>query len=307
MKRIPSLFLFVVLFVQPALAQRDTANTVRPPGMAAEITQAPSFPGGEPGLLQFLSDHLQYPPKAREKGIEGVVTVSFVVQRNGRIAAGKIVEDIGEGCGAEVLRILDSMPAWKPGEVDGWPVNIRYTLPVRFALEAVEEEPQAQGLLRPRSGQPEIMSDQYLAKHQYVPLDEGMCFANFNPSGWNDNFLSEVSDPYYFGVAADARQRIPDQMPLFPDGFEGLQFYFYFHMKYPEEALRKKISGRAVMAIDIDAAGIVQHVEAIKTEHHSFGKAAEEAIYNLPPFFPAIQDGVFVPLRLYIPVKFSLN
>jgi len=100
-----------------------------------DIEKAPSFPGGEPSLMKFLAEQIQYPALARENAIQGTVALSFVVDKDGGITDIHILKDIGAGCGKEALRVLKSMPKWTPGEANGQPVKVRYTLPIRFKLE----------------------------------------------------------------------------------------------------------------------------------------------------------------------------
>lgn len=98
------------------------------------VQKMPSFVGGEPGLYQFISKNINYPEQARELGIQGTVVVSFVVRKDGKAADFKLLKDIGGGCGKEALRVVKSMPYWLPGEMNGMPVNVLFTLPIRFHL-----------------------------------------------------------------------------------------------------------------------------------------------------------------------------
>jgi len=100
-----------------------------------DMEQEPEFPGGQDGLMQFISQHLTYPDSARQNNVEGLVLVSFVIDQEGKVGNTKIIRDIGYGCGEEVHRILMLLPRWKPGIIDGYPVKVRYTLPVRFRLD----------------------------------------------------------------------------------------------------------------------------------------------------------------------------
>ncbi|MBX2892197.1 MAG: TonB family protein [Saprospiraceae bacterium] len=100
-----------------------------------DIQKPPSFPGGEKELLKYLSENIKYPPLARENNIQGTVALTFVVGRNGQVSDVQIVKDIGGGCGKEAVRVVESMPKWIPGEANGNPVKVRFTLPVRFRLE----------------------------------------------------------------------------------------------------------------------------------------------------------------------------
>lgn len=100
-----------------------------------DIQKLPSFPGGDAELQKFLRDNIKYPPIARENNIQGTVALSFVVGRDGTISSVQILKDPGGGCGKEAVRVVESMPKWSPGEANGNPVKVKFTLPVRFRLE----------------------------------------------------------------------------------------------------------------------------------------------------------------------------
>ncbi|MEO6039903.1 MAG: TonB family protein [Saprospiraceae bacterium] len=100
-----------------------------------DIQKPPSFPGGEKELLKFLAENIKYPPLARENNIQGNVALTFVVNKNGSVSDVTILRDIGGGCGKEAVRVVNSMPKWLPGQANGNPVKVRFTLPVRFKLE----------------------------------------------------------------------------------------------------------------------------------------------------------------------------
>jgi len=99
------------------------------------LQKAPSFPGGEQEMLRYLSKNIQYPGMAKENGIKGTVVLQFIVGIDGSIGEVAIVKDIGGGCGKEAMRVVKAMQPWSPGEANGHPVKVRFTLPVRFELQ----------------------------------------------------------------------------------------------------------------------------------------------------------------------------
>ncbi len=99
------------------------------------VQKPPAFPGGEKDLLRYLAENIKYPPLARENNIQGTVALSFVIGKDGSVKDVQIVKEIGGGCGKEALRVVQAMPKWSPGEANGHPVKVRFTLPVRFRLE----------------------------------------------------------------------------------------------------------------------------------------------------------------------------
>lgn len=86
-------------------------------------------------LLQFIYSKIRYPKEARKTGIEGTVVISFVVDKKGKIQNIELVREIGGGCGAECLRVLDKMPTWIAGRHEGNAVSTKFNLPVKFRLE----------------------------------------------------------------------------------------------------------------------------------------------------------------------------
>ncbi len=105
------------------------------PEIFTVVEQMPTFPGGDAEMIKYLSNNIKYPSIARDNGIEGTVVLEFIVDENGKISEIKVKRDIGGGCGAEAIRVVNQMPQWKPGKQNGRPVKVRFNLPVRFKLE----------------------------------------------------------------------------------------------------------------------------------------------------------------------------
>lgn len=99
------------------------------------VEQKPEFPGGETAMLDFLKKHIQYPEQAKNASTEGKALIQFVVEKDGSITNIIILRDPCTGCGQEAIRLLKTMPRWKPGKDKGQPVRTRFTLPVTFKLE----------------------------------------------------------------------------------------------------------------------------------------------------------------------------
>lgn len=95
----------------------------------------PEFPGGIDKMMQFIYSNMNYPAIARENGIEGLCVVSFIVMEDGSIQDIVMRRDIGGGCKEEVIRIVESMPTWIPGEQNFKKVRVRFNLPIKFMLK----------------------------------------------------------------------------------------------------------------------------------------------------------------------------
>jgi len=100
-----------------------------------KVDEMPEFPGGQNAMLQFISKNIQYPKFAKERGIQGRVVVKFVVQKDGSISNVEVMRSVDEHLDAEVVRLVKSMPNWKPGKHNGEVVNVQYVLPVVFKLD----------------------------------------------------------------------------------------------------------------------------------------------------------------------------
>lgn len=100
----------------------------------AVVEQMPEFPGGMDGLREYLSENLKYPAKAREKNLGGTVFLGFVVQADGAITDVTVLKGVGSGLDAEARRVVADMPPWQPGRQSGRAVAVRYSLPIRFAM-----------------------------------------------------------------------------------------------------------------------------------------------------------------------------
>jgi protein TonB len=99
------------------------------------VEEMPSFPGGEAELMKYVGSHIKYPQIARETGIQGRVFVSFVVEPDGSISNVKLLRGIGGGCDEEAMRVIKSLPKWKPGKQRGKAVRVSYQIPVFFKLQ----------------------------------------------------------------------------------------------------------------------------------------------------------------------------
>lgn len=101
--------------------------------MVAE--QMPEFPGGMKELLKFLQDNLKYPENAIKNNVQGRVIVQFVVEKDGTLTEFKVARSVDPDLDAEALRVLQTMPKWKPGMQRGKIVRVKFTVPVSFKLQ----------------------------------------------------------------------------------------------------------------------------------------------------------------------------
>jgi protein TonB len=99
------------------------------------VEEMPEFPGGVLALRQYLASAVKYPVIAQENGIQGKVYVNFVVEKDGSVTKAKIARGVDPSLDAEALRVVSTLPKWKPGKQRGAPVRVSYTVPISFKLE----------------------------------------------------------------------------------------------------------------------------------------------------------------------------
>jgi periplasmic protein TonB len=100
------------------------------------VQSMPTFPGGEPALMKFIREHVEYDEYSKESKLEGTVYVSFVIQPTGEVDKVEIVRGIkgGERLHASVVETIRALPNWTPGFQNQRPVPVRRTIPVRFEI-----------------------------------------------------------------------------------------------------------------------------------------------------------------------------
>ena len=137
--------------VQVAPVLKDTAKPVEVKYIPAEVTeklqgtpffevveQMPEYPGGMAAALEYIQKNMRYPETAKKNGTQGRVTVQFIVDKEGNVTEPKVIRAVDKDLDAEAIRLIGTMPKWKPGMQKGQAVAVKYTLPVMFRLEGGE-------------------------------------------------------------------------------------------------------------------------------------------------------------------------
>ena len=127
--------LFLVLLVcLPSFAQQKPVEKVDSDGVYLMPDQLPEFPGGIQAMMKFLSTNIKYPVEAQKKGISGRVIVQFVIMEDATLDQAKVIRGVDPLLDEEALRVVKSMPKWKPGMDRGEAVKVRFTAPIMFNL-----------------------------------------------------------------------------------------------------------------------------------------------------------------------------
>lgn len=134
MKKLFLLMVAAVLSTGWAAAQ-NTAEQSEEEMVFLVVDEMPAFPGGQEALFKYLTDNVIYPAIAKENGIQGRVVCTFVVEKDGRITNVEVVRSGGDpSLDKEAVRVIKSMPKWKPGKQRGQAVRVKFTIPVKFSL-----------------------------------------------------------------------------------------------------------------------------------------------------------------------------
>jgi len=113
----------------------EEVEDYRPPAEVFVIVEEmPEFPGGVEALMEYVNDHIQYPEIARENGIEGNVYVKFCVTYLGKVEQISILRGVDPSLDAEAIRLIGTLPDFKPGRQAGNPVNVWYQFRIQFQL-----------------------------------------------------------------------------------------------------------------------------------------------------------------------------
>jgi len=98
------------------------------------VEEMPEFPGGQEGLMNYLGSNIKYPPEAQAGKIQGRVYIQFVINTEGQTEQLKILRGVHPLLDNEAYRVIETMPAWKPGKQKGQNVSVSYTVPISFVL-----------------------------------------------------------------------------------------------------------------------------------------------------------------------------
>ena len=256
-----------------------------PPPMSPQISTDPSdlvftvvevmpeFPGGQGALLQFLAKSIKYPVIAQQNGIQGRVTCSFVVGKDGVIRNIEVIRGVDPSLDLEATRVISMMPKWKPGMQKGKEVSVKYTLPVTFRLQGKED-------------------------NKPTPL----------PAGEGDNEITVVG--YGEQKSADTSGQvfaIVEKMPQFPGGEKAINEFISKTLQYPVIAQENGIQGKVVCSFIINQDGSVTDAEVISGVDPSLDREALRIVSAMPKWTPGTQRGKAVRVKYTMPVTFTLQ
>ncbi|HNR42089.1 MAG TPA: energy transducer TonB, partial [Bacteroidales bacterium] len=123
----------VIEFVQEVKEEVKEEEPEAEPFVVVE--EMPMFPGGDAALLQFIAEHTQYPEVAKENNIQGKVIVRFCVTSKGTVDRVSVLKGVDPELDKEAMRVVTTLPPFKPGKQGGIPVPVWYMVPINFTLK----------------------------------------------------------------------------------------------------------------------------------------------------------------------------
>ena len=119
-----------------ALDSFMNSDANKPSQVFTAVEQMPEFNGGTEQCNKFIKENLKYPEDAVAMQVQSSVVMKFIVDETGRILFPKVEKSVCNTCDIEAIRVINSMPKWKPGKQNGKAVKVLYTLPLTFKLSS---------------------------------------------------------------------------------------------------------------------------------------------------------------------------
>lgn len=94
----------------------------------------PIFPGGNAALLKYISLNIDYPRTSVENGVDGIVYIKFIIDEKGHVINVELLNDVDPLINAEAIRVIKSLPDWKPGKLNNKNVPVSFIIPIKFTL-----------------------------------------------------------------------------------------------------------------------------------------------------------------------------
>ena len=251
----------------------------------------PEFPGGQQEMMKYLRSTLKYPEAARAAGVEGRAFVQFVVKADGSICDVQIMRTSGdESLDAEALRVVKSMPKWKPAMNKGKAVNVKFVLPIVYKLpkedngNGVYVSEKTKEKLLVVSGGAVYDGDINDIAPETIESIEIVKFADLTPELQEKlkqtgkeavmyiNFKKEKSASV---TSNEAVFTVCEKMPEFPGGQQEMMKYLSTKTKYPKEARDAEVMGKVFVRFLVQKDGTIAEASVLKGEYSKYVYSAE--------------------------------
>ncbi len=261
----------LLLFTATTFISFSSESIAPPPANKARIVEDPEIPaiftGGPAEMNRFISSSLKYPAEASEQNQQGLVVYTFTVETDGTLSDFEIIHKAHPALDQEALRIIKSMPPWRPAKSKSQVVRSKSYVPMYFRLN--------KNATAKRSAT------------QSTPLQ--------SYSKQNDDILnSEVFS-------------IVDVMPRYQHGERELAGFIAHNIRYPKEARQQGIEGRVLCSFIVASDGSIYNIEIVQGIHAELDKEAVRVLSLMSKWKPGEKNGKAVNVKCLLPIDFTIQ
>lgn len=253
-------------------------------------------------LKEYISKHLKYPKSAIKEKVEGVVIISCVLSRSGKIVNPRIMTDIGGGCGGEALRIVKNMPLWNPAENEGEAVSVIYNIEVPFEAVAREED-KPSSIVYEEPIKPMIKKVDVPRSNKGSGEEKQLLPPDFEETGIGRVYTRASQMPYFSGCE-NLKDKSKDKRKCSNDR---LVSYLSAYLEYPSEAKSKSIEGIVYVSFIIDEEGNLIEPSITRDIGGGCGAEALRVLSTMPQWEPGRDKDKPVKTKMSLPVRFFLS
>ena len=236
----------------------------------AIVDVRPTFPGGDEKLMEWISQHIQYPQNVYDSHIQGRVIVQFLVKEDGSVGDAKIIRSVFPSLDEEALRVVTTLPKFNPAILDGKAVEYWFTIPIVFRLE-------------------DDLKSHEKAKTSAIIATQ-----------------SEIKDASTANFDENRIYHIVEQMPEYPGGQTALLKFIGANLKYPKEMVGC-FQGSVRVRFYVDSLGHVCDPQIVRGLDSALDREVLRVVRLFPEFIPGQHEGMKVNVYMNLPISFDPN
>ena len=236
----------------------------------AIVDVRPTFPGGDGKLMEWISQHIVYPPGCYESHIQGRVIIRFMIKADGSVGEAEIIRGVYPELDKEALRVVKSLPKFNPATLNGKAVEYWFTLPIIFRLTDNFESPEK-------------------AKDSVITVTQ-----------------NEVVSGTEYGTDEVKIYNVVEQMPEYPGGQAALLKFIGDNLKYPKEMVGC-FQGSIRVRFYVDTLDHVCDPQIIRGMDSALDREVLRVVRLFPDFIPGQHEGRKVNVYVNLPISFDPN
>lgn len=288
----------------------------------AVVEKMPQFPGGNAARVEFIKQHFQYPDEAQKNHEEGRVIVQFVVNSSGEIKNAKVVKSVSPSLNAEALRLINSFPAWIPGEMNGKKVSVYQVLPVSFKLETELNSnsnwvPNEKTLIVIDSLKmplgfnigvlnPEKIDTGFVLK-PFPKEEQKKLIEQYGSLAENGVILLKSKNIRLTNPVYKISDSLKIEMPKFPGGDVELMKYLSHKVRYPVVSMENGVQGQVIVKFIVDSDGKIRNQEIKRSLDDYTDMEALRVVSAMPVWLPGKYEGKPINVEYTLPISFRLQ